>query len=215
MAHRLLTRLLNMTRTKSKIIIYDSFTDTNGTPISTHVIAPTNTVGATWAQYYRLSTTNITIQSNKASFPSADASFNITDAVVDALTANVTVTAAFTPYSDGSRFQSPGITVRYTDTLNFFYFQLAPPSSIDLVENTGVSSFVRASAAVAIANTETTLSFSANGNALQCIAADYGVTLNYSTAVRNTVTVHGFRQEKFGPSGAPDGTAENFRIEEA
>ena len=94
-------------------LIYDTFTDTNGTAIASHTIAPTNTPSATWAN----SAAGWQIQSNKLKLVSGGDVW----CYVNAGVADCTIEADLTTATTGDSYL--GIVLRYTNTSNFWNVQ--------------------------------------------------------------------------------------------
>lgn len=110
----------------SPTLILDQFTDTNGTALSSHTIAPTNTPATSWT----LVAGTWQIQSNKAKVTTASGGQDI--AVVDAGMANVTVTVTIVVDAES------GIIANYQDSTHYFLARFTPAATnADLLINDG------------------------------------------------------------------------------
>lgn len=115
----------------TSVKILDQFTDTDGTELPSHAIAPTNTPATSWltAQVDAAVASNlITIQTNKAKLAVAIES----ESSCDALVADVIVTTDIVPASGYE-----GLCARLSDSSHFWMARWNQPSSlIELYEHT-------------------------------------------------------------------------------
>jgi hypothetical protein len=182
-------------------LILDQFTDANGTNLTAHAIAPTNTPAASWAT---VTGTGFTVQGNKAQPGGA----NTVDAA-DAGQANVTVSADLV-FSNISTTDG-GLAVRLTDASNCWFPNLtAPAGNVELYENASGTVTLRAQQAFTFANSTTyTLAAALSGSTIT-VSVNGTQQLSYGSATSNqTATKHG---PHCGGSGGTALTFDNFQV---
>jgi hypothetical protein len=138
-------------------LISDTFTDTDATALASHTIAPTNTPATSWSALGG----SFTIQSNLAS--NTTPSGGVTDAVVDAGDADVTITAIVRR----SGAADCGIIARATDVNNYLLLDLLLAGTVKLYRKEAGSYNELASVAQTFSvDTDYTLKFVVSGTAL-------------------------------------------------
>jgi hypothetical protein len=179
------------------VVIQDSFTDTDGTAIASHVIAPTNTPGHSWVA----AAGTWQIQSNKArktatdtthqvaTVDSGDADCTVTThqvATVDSGDADCTVSADCTVQS--SSFG--GLALRAVDSTNNWVVQLDQAGGMArLYEDLSVA---RASTSLTLnAGTAYTVQAVLSGSTIT-VTINGGNSMSYGSATNHqSVTTHG------------------------
>ena len=168
-------------------LIYDTFTDADGTLIQNHTIAPTNTPGASWSAAAKIGLTDtgtIKVSSNQVLI--SDAASSRMASVVDVGLTDVVITADVTTNAwGGNTFE--GLTGRWSSTTSYWFFSVNVSSdAISIHEVTTV----RASASKAIAaNTAYAFTVTLVGNVLTFDVN--GTSCNYTSATNNDKTKHG------------------------
>lgn len=204
----LMLRHLNASPLKrySSVLIEDAFTDTNGTSLDAHVIAPTNPLGLSWVEQVN----NWSISSNKA--------VEVTGvsrciATVNVAKANCTITVKANSRASGAPTTNDcGIAARYTNTNN--YWQIGINDNVNIfriVERNAATETSRASVAKTITGgTEYTLVAVLNGTTITA-TIDGADEISYGSAALNqSTTVHGMKAYMDSPTD----TLDNFKIEE-
>jgi hypothetical protein len=140
-------RLGDRTSTPGTVLIDDHFVDVVGTHVDAHVIAPTNTVGATWSQVFGLDVIGIQGLNSaaNAALPWVDPIGSHVGAmcVLNATVSDCTISnAQFFAASD------QGIVFRFVDSLNL-WFTAQFGATMYLVEVTAGVGTIRATQAVA------------------------------------------------------------------
>jgi len=116
-------------------LILDQFTDSDGTLVTAHAIAPTNTVSASWVLE---SGTSMVIQSNRAQLNAASSIMVANSTVTDHI-----VTATYNQTSGGI---GAGLFARYQDVSNYWRNNILS-TAMQLIERTAAVSVTRASVA--------------------------------------------------------------------
>jgi len=170
--------------------IHDTFTDTNGTAIASHTIAPVNIPAASWSNWVGA----WDIQGNKAN--PATLTINVASATLQSGLANVQIDANITIGQTTSANNLGQIVLRYSDANNWWAIALGILSSAavftitKVVAGTGTG---LASGVISISNNTTySLSVTARGSVVTAIFN--GVTTITATDAHNaTATIHGMR----------------------
>ena len=165
----------------SPILILDQFTDTNGTALASHTIAPTNTPATSWTDVVG----SWEIQSNKAKIGGSGSGQN--PVVVDAGAADVSVTATVTLGASGDI----GIIVNYQDGSNYYLVRLFT-GAFDLLLAPGFGTV--ADSGETLAAGTYTFKVVTNGDNIK-VYKDGVLKIDYTTAGRSlkTETEHGLR----------------------
>lgn len=165
--------------------VLDNFTDTNGTALASHTIAPTNTVGASWTT----PAGGWAIQSNKAQ-NTGTADLAADQAILDFGSADVTITAVCQT-ADAS---TVGILFRASGTADFWVAIIDPANDlVRLLDVTGggVASVDDGAATLAPA-TDYTLQVVLSGTSIT-VKLDGATAVTKTSAVRQAVTKCGLR----------------------
>jgi hypothetical protein len=175
----------------STLVIYDTFTDTDGTLLTAHTAQKAPAAwGATFAIFGGANAKNPKINSNKASCLDASATA-ISGSIIDAGIANCVITAKITSVNEAVS-GGQGVVFRYVDSSNYWYFDAvtAGTNLIRLHEvSAGVDS-VRASFAKAIAvDTQYDISLTLNGTSITGIWD--GTSVGFTSSVHQSATKHG------------------------
>jgi hypothetical protein len=164
-------------------LILDNFTDANGTAVTSHTIAPTNTPATTWAAG---DSATCTVESNRAS------SNGIEGNILNAGVADCTLTATFIQ-SVGDANQSASIIVRRTNSNNYWMIRLTNGAFQIIELNAGVAS-TRATAAQTTTGGVAYVVQAVLLGATISATVDGGNPISYGSATLNqTTTNHGFR----------------------
>jgi hypothetical protein len=159
-------------------LILDQFTDTNGTALSSHTIAPTNTPATSWTNGLN----SLEIQSNKAvGVTSSDDNIELCDSGQSDVTASVIVNS--TVVAGG------GPVVRASDGSNMWLAYLASVfNSIRLFEINAASFVERATASQTVTSgVDYTQRLAASGTSLVA-SVDGGASCNYSSSFNQSAT---------------------------
>lgn len=163
-------------------LLSDTFTDTNGTGLAAHTIAPINSPATSWTEAIN----NFEITSNRA-LVVVDTQ---TLAFLETGISNGTVSAV----ANGAAGQVLGIIFRYTDANNYFVLQIdVTGDTLRLYENASASLTLRDSEAVTIAAaTDYTLRAVFNGTSITG-TVNGGSTVTYTSSANQTATKCGIR----------------------
>lgn len=165
----------------ANVLIYDTFTDADGTNLTAHAIAPINTPGAVWAAVDPVGSP-IRVSSNRAVIGNGVPRYYLSSTV-----ANCTVSATIRLVVAGNL----GVMFRRTDDANY-WVAFVQTTQIVLNEITGGVTTQRAATARAYSTgVDYVLSVVLAGNSISCTCD--GTTITYTSAVRNTATIHGLR----------------------
>lgn len=170
----------------SPLLILDQFTDTNGTEITSHTIAPTNVPAASWASDG--DAISVDIQSNKAKMEGS-ATTNVLK-VIPCAQADVTISGDVTIIANASR---QGLALRESNSTNFWKVCVRQTSNLfELVEFNANTNTVRASTSVTLtAGVSYALAAVAAGASISA-TLDGANGISYGSATFNqTATRHG------------------------
>lgn len=186
-------------------LVYDEFTDADGTLLTSHVIAPINLPGNSWV-LARSIATNMTTESNKSS------SNSIATGEWDAVNcgnANVTITVT-TQMSAADANSSAAILGRWESGagINCFLCDYSL-SSYNIYEVANATFTQRATGAFTADTNTHNLKLIMSGTSLT-FTIDSGTALAYSTATYQTNTSHGCGGYP-GLAGEPT-TFDNFKV---
>ncbi len=192
-------------------IVYDDFTDTNGTSLDAHVIAPTNNPSATWTE----AVGNWSISSNNADVAASAGGENL--AYFEAGSADVIIECQFTFPASG--IINTGMLANYQDATNYWLVSLyrsGATNSIELyrrVSGTYTKVAEKTSAGITYGATMT-LRASFVGDNVQVLFKENGNSINYTVGSRplKTATKCGIRISRKTPSdgGTDAGTVINY-----
>jgi len=174
------------------IVIRDEFTDTDGTLLTAHAIAPVNTPLAAWTAL----SGGAAIYSNRAQ-RAATTDINVVDALVSdcVVSVNLIITAG----------ASAAIAYRVTDVNNWWMVRIIN-AGMDIYEFTASVLTMRATVAHTYnSGTSYPMVLTLDG-AVATVLCD-GATITYTSGVRQLVTNHGLR---FSTAAC---YADNFQIE--
>lgn len=186
-------------------LVSDTFTDTDGTSLATHTIAPINVPGTAWT----LNNFGFAINSNMAN---PTGGYNLAPnaiATVDAGQADVTVTVQVV--FNHNNVTDSGIVCRYVDNNNFWIATLNISNGTFSIYERLAGSFVlrvQASLTVTIGTTYT-IQMIASGSSLSA-TVNGGSGLAWSSTDFQTATRHGIRTADNSSSTA--NTFDNFTI---
>ena len=190
MTHRLLT-LLNRYPGQGAapgptVLILDEFTDADGTLLSAHTIAPTNTPGGSWVAALG----SFSIDTNKARVTT-----NLVNswALVESGVSDCKVSSVVRQTVGNNRDMF--LVFRATDKDNCFYLAFYN-GGFDLYTITAGAFVLRASDTPAMAAaTDYTMLISGSGNTVTA-TLDGLYTLSYTSAHQNTATIHGINNSR-------------------
>lgn len=182
------------------LLIGDAFTDTDGTLLTNHVIAPTNLPGGTWIPMLPVSANTATVQSNQANIGASNSSI-----VCESGQANVVIEVdAIT-----SIRSQDGVIFRCVDNLNYWIFMLDDFGGANRLRLykyvAGSGTQVDNVAFVFAAATTYHITITLSGNSITCDCA--GTQITTVDAANNTGTKHGlqghsgFRFDNFSVTG--------------
>jgi hypothetical protein len=166
------------------VLVYDTFTDANGTSLDAHTpdICP---AGSAW----REDADNWDIQSNRANHVTINSGGYAT---IDSGKADVTASVTLYPYSGGM----PGLVLRFTDTTHTWVVQAGRGSQDYRIYEVNGSSTLRAFAAVTVGAGPHALAVVASGTTIAA-TFDAANPISYASATLNqTVTRHGIKAYK-------------------
>ncbi len=158
--------------------ILDSFTDTNGTALASHAIAPTNLPGASWS----VLAGSFNIQSNRANSANTTTGYAVFDSGVADCTISCVINGAATPI---------GIYVlfRVTDASNFWFAYVAPGGNWILFKKVAGSN-TNVASGTAPGTGDHTVNVTLSGNSIS-INWDGTNTLSTTDSFNATATKHG------------------------
>lgn len=175
-------------------LIYDTFTDTNGTDLSAHTIAPTNIPGASWGA----SSGTLTIQSNKAG-GNTNGRYKLTSGVSDCK-----VYGTIGTVTGGGNYAV--LYARWQDENNHWRIGFRHDlSAFVILEVNGGGITARASTAWTPANASHVTIVTLNGTAIAADADAGTYSINYTSSSFQAQTVHGLRLD------APN-TLDDFKV---
>lgn len=176
-------------------LLYDTFTDTNGTSLAAH----TMNVGGGWTAH----SGTWTIEGNEAACTLVDES----QATADAGQADVEVSCDITTGAGGT---FPGIAARWVDANNYWLGLVNDSQDIiQLYERSGGTYTERAAAVLSVApGTTYTAVLRCSGDLIEFTVG--GQTASYSSSSHNTATRCGMRLGYVG--GAAATTWDNFKV---
>lgn len=164
-------------------LLYDTFTDTNGTNLTAHTIAPTNTIGATWTTLLGACTVvGNTVRRAGGANPDAD--------VYESSRADVVIAQT---HRHGTSYTENFVILRCTDSTNFWHVKTTATDNYwRITERNANVDTVRASAAKTIATaTDYAIVVTAQGATISA-TIDGGTPISYASATFNqTATKHG------------------------
>lgn len=195
--------------TQPALVVNDAFTDSNGTSLASHTIAPTNTPPTAWTEQVGA----WTISSNAATVAASAGGDNIL--WLDAGVADVVFEALITLAP--STCANVGIMFNYQDASNYWLAGLFRDGSLDTLEiykrvsGTYTQVYQDSSAGLTLGST-VTLRMVTNGDAIEVLVnnGDSAYAI-YSTGSRDlkTATKHGLRIYKKTPA---DGGTDNGSV---
>lgn len=159
------------------LLLHDEFTDTNGTGLASHTIAPTNTLAATWA----VGVGTAEVRDNQAGFGAG-----LGVATIDAVTSNLSVqaTVLFVPPSADNY---AGVVARYMNSENYWAAYLHHEfTEVWLVEVNAGGVQVRASGPIEL-TLEMPIALRCSGNTL-AVDVDGVEVLSYGSSFLNDQT---------------------------
>jgi len=176
----------------SKLLISDTFTDTNGVLLSNHTIAPTNTPAATWTyQAHPSLPGTFDIQNNVVNNVTAG---KVPEYYLNAGVADCIIEIDFTTHATVNldTYQID-VIFRNTDNANLWYVGKSTAQVIELREVTAGTSTQRVANVVTfVKNTAYHFKITLNGSSITCdLSGGATSQLTYTSSVRATVTNHG------------------------
>lgn len=193
-------------------LVRDDFTDADGTLLTAHIIAPINTVGATWAGPALAGDNNLTIRNNRLQFAGVS---NAGSNYLDAGIANAILRADyFVGGPGGAGVNEYGAFVsRWTgSTAAWLVLVGYLGSPVAQIYQYNSSLVLRASAPYALVQGTTyALALTLSGNSISLAINGAGI-VSYSSSFNAASTRHGLRL--FIGSSASDNTyLDNFSVE--
>jgi hypothetical protein len=188
-------------------LLFDEFTDVDGTLLTNHTIAPTRPAGAVWG-VYNAGTANVDIQQNQANQVAPQETYPASLAYVDSGFADAKTSMLWRP---GTGSSNGGPVFRVSNFLNcWILLGVRPTQTIAIRErNNGVNTDRASGVFTFTTGQQTLMEGTCKGNTITFTVGGT-TTITYTLAAHNnTVTQHGFN-----PRNGTD-KFDDFRLEEA
>lgn len=174
------------------VLVFDSFTDDDNTPLESHAIAPVNKLGASWTRQAGAAGALKIVSNDLAWYDNAYYT-------IETSLANVKLSLAVSALSTSRQV---GIIARFQD-INNFWRATIHGGVLKIVEMTGGVTTIRASAAIDLGSY--TIIFTLNGDTLAATAG--AVSIDYTSSEHQDQTKHGLIW-----TGGAEGNEDDFKV---